>query len=144
MHTYKQSEPGLWTVGHYGPSGQWLPESGWETATLAANRVTELNGGNLSEPPVGNLISFIPGIPKEAGWYLAACDDSERPTKIYAIPRILWYNPDLEPLAWSAPKEEFYDYKDVRFSAEQLKIVAHCPMPKYELKSGRTVTGTAQ
>lgn len=50
MYTYIQSEPCLWTVGHYGPSGQWFPESDHDTPDQAAKRVVYLNGGYDSDP----------------------------------------------------------------------------------------------
>ncbi len=46
---YKQSEPGLWTVGFYEPNGKWQPESDHDTAASAAARVHYLNGGNSAE-----------------------------------------------------------------------------------------------
>jgi len=45
MWVYIQSEPRLWTVGHYGPDGQWHPESDWPTPEEAAARCHYLNGG---------------------------------------------------------------------------------------------------
>ncbi|MCA9244460.1 MAG: hypothetical protein KDA32_10925 [Phycisphaerales bacterium] len=42
---YVNSEPGLWTVGHYTPSGAWVPESDHESKDAAAERVHYLNGG---------------------------------------------------------------------------------------------------
>lgn len=47
MHVYRQTEPGLWTVGYYTPDREWVPESDWPTQEEAANRVHWLNGGNL-------------------------------------------------------------------------------------------------
>ena len=43
--TYRQSEPSLWTVGHYDLSGKWYPESDHETPGKAGDRVIQLNGG---------------------------------------------------------------------------------------------------
>ena len=45
MHTYIQSQPGLYTVGHYDPKGKWVPESDWSDREEAAARVSYLNGG---------------------------------------------------------------------------------------------------
>lgn len=41
---YKQSEPGLWTVGFYDPKGRWEPESDHTTSEAAAQRCAWLNG----------------------------------------------------------------------------------------------------
>jgi len=46
MYVYKQSEPGLWTVGFYDPNGKWIPESDHESPELAASRVAYLNGSH--------------------------------------------------------------------------------------------------
>ena len=51
MYIYKQSEPGLWTVGFYSPDGQFHPESDHESEEGAAGRVHYLNGGELPENP---------------------------------------------------------------------------------------------
>jgi hypothetical protein len=45
---YKQTEPTLWTVGYYDPSGKWHPESDHGTSDEAANRVHWLNGGDIN------------------------------------------------------------------------------------------------
>lgn len=45
MHTFIESEPGLWTVGHYDPDGGWHPESDHGDDHSAMRRVVELNGG---------------------------------------------------------------------------------------------------
>ena len=44
-YVYKQSEPQLWTVGFYEPSGKWVPESDHNTPEKAADRCRYLNGG---------------------------------------------------------------------------------------------------
>jgi hypothetical protein len=44
MYVYIRSEPGLWTVGFYDPTGKWFPESDWNTPEEAAERVHYLNG----------------------------------------------------------------------------------------------------
>lgn len=45
MYIYRQTEPQLWTVGHYDSDEKWNPESDWGTPEQAADRVIELNGG---------------------------------------------------------------------------------------------------
>lgn len=45
MYVYIKSEPQLWTVGFYTPSGEWVPESDYECRDDAAERVHWLNGG---------------------------------------------------------------------------------------------------
>ena len=45
MYVYIRSEPGLWTVGFYDPSGKWYAESDHDTRESAATRVHYLNGG---------------------------------------------------------------------------------------------------
>lgn len=42
---YLQSEPGLYTVGYYDPTGKWQPDSDWPSREDAARRVNYLNGG---------------------------------------------------------------------------------------------------
>ena len=49
MWLYKRTEPGLYTVGHYAPTGEWEPESDHETKDAAAARVSYLNGGQLPD-----------------------------------------------------------------------------------------------
>lgn len=44
-YVYRQFEPGLWTVGFYGPDGRWYPESDHDSSDEAADRVHYLNGG---------------------------------------------------------------------------------------------------
>ena len=45
-YVYIQSEPGLWTVGFYTPSGKFEPESDHESTESASARVHYLNGGS--------------------------------------------------------------------------------------------------
>lgn len=45
MYVYLRSEPGLWSVGFYGPNGEWFPESDYNSPKEAAARVHYLNGG---------------------------------------------------------------------------------------------------
>ena len=44
MYVYIRSEPNLWTVGFYDPTGKWNPESDHDTPEEAAERVHYLNG----------------------------------------------------------------------------------------------------
>jgi hypothetical protein len=45
-YVYIRSEPGLWTVGHYSPDGQWHTDSDHDRKDSAAARVIRLNGGH--------------------------------------------------------------------------------------------------
>lgn len=45
MYVYKDSEPGLYTVGFYAPDGNWHSESDHDSREAAADRVRYLNGG---------------------------------------------------------------------------------------------------
>jgi hypothetical protein len=51
MYVYLHSEPRLWTVGFYDPSGVFQPESDHDSSEDAAKRVAWLNG---SKPEEGN------------------------------------------------------------------------------------------
>lgn len=55
MYIYIRSEPGLYTVGFYDPSGKWQPESDHANKEEAAKRVHYLNGGKeeLEKPVFG-------------------------------------------------------------------------------------------
>lgn len=44
MYTYKNTEPGLYTVGHY-EKDKWIPEKDLDSEGDAAARVAWLNGG---------------------------------------------------------------------------------------------------
>ena len=46
MYVYRQTEPGLWTVGFYKPNGEWMAESDHPTKEAAARHVHYLNGGD--------------------------------------------------------------------------------------------------
>lgn len=48
-YVYIQSEPGLFTVGFYDPSGRWHSDSDYESREGAAARVAYLNGGRAAE-----------------------------------------------------------------------------------------------
>lgn len=71
MYVYIQSEPKLWTVGHYSPTGQFEPESDWGVQHEAAARVHWLNGGE-GEGDVevayigGKRARVLPGVSPEA------------------------------------------------------------------------------
>lgn len=45
MYVYREIESGLFTVGFYAPSGEWLPESDHDSRESATARVHYLNGG---------------------------------------------------------------------------------------------------
>ena len=45
MYIYERSEPGLYTVGFYDPSGKWHSDSDHADRQDAAARVNYLNGG---------------------------------------------------------------------------------------------------
>lgn len=49
MYVYIRSEPRLFTVGFYDPSGKWHPDSDHVESEDAAKRVRYLNGGTV--PP---------------------------------------------------------------------------------------------
>jgi len=44
-YVYIQSEPTLWTVGHYDPTGKWHPVSDHDSPGEAGERTRVLNGG---------------------------------------------------------------------------------------------------
>jgi hypothetical protein len=50
MWVYIQSEPTLWTVGHYSPSGQWHTDSDHGTQEEASLRCAWLNGSGVLNP----------------------------------------------------------------------------------------------
>ena len=49
MYVYVKSEPGLWTVGFYKPSGEWISESDHNSKDEAVARVHYLNGGKIEK-----------------------------------------------------------------------------------------------
>jgi len=51
VYVYKQSEPQLWTVGYYDPTGKFVPESDHSHPDDAAWRVHWLNGGKSEYKP---------------------------------------------------------------------------------------------
>lgn len=44
MYVYIMTEPGLWTVGFYDPTGKFHPDSDHNTPESASHRVAYLNG----------------------------------------------------------------------------------------------------
>ena len=48
MYVYILSEPGLYTVGFYDPSGRWHPDSDHNDREKAAARVAYLNGNKYA------------------------------------------------------------------------------------------------
>lgn len=46
MYVYIRSEPQLWTVGFYDPSGKFQTDSDHESPDKAAERASELNGNS--------------------------------------------------------------------------------------------------
>ena len=72
-YVYIQSEPQLYTVGFYDPSGRWNPESDQDTKEQAADRVRFLNGGNP--------------LPKQT--------DCERRECSYYTHYLLYYDPEI-------------------------------------------------
>ena len=55
MWVYIQSEPSLWTVGHYDPKGKWEPESDHSSCENAARRCHYLNGGGADAELIAAL-----------------------------------------------------------------------------------------
>lgn len=47
MYVYIESEPGLYTVGHYDPKGKWHPASDHDKREDAENKVAYLNGSKV-------------------------------------------------------------------------------------------------
>jgi hypothetical protein len=52
---YIRSEPHLFTVGFYDPSGKWHSDSDHDSSEDAAQRVAYLNGGPQESPEVAAL-----------------------------------------------------------------------------------------
>jgi hypothetical protein len=67
VYVYLQTEPQLWTVGHYEPDGKWIAESDHYTTESAAKRVHWLNGG-YQEPrapaQLPDIPSSLPEVPE--------------------------------------------------------------------------------
>ena len=56
MHTYRMSQPNLWTVGYYDPCGasagmrpQWNAIKDFESEWMAARFTSYLNGGSYCD-----------------------------------------------------------------------------------------------
>ena len=60
MYVYMNSEPGLWTVGHYDPRGNWHSESDHDSIDKAADHVRYLNGGRSDS----TISLFLPKLPR--------------------------------------------------------------------------------
>lgn len=58
--SYKQTEPQLWTVGHYAPDGKWIPESDHGSQAEASAQVAYLNGGP-APPAAGHAMWCVLG-----------------------------------------------------------------------------------
>lgn len=69
MYVYVRSEPGLWTVGFYDPTGKWISESDHSSADDAAERVHWLNGGEKEEEISPYQAAMIVERAKQAGQY---------------------------------------------------------------------------
>jgi hypothetical protein len=78
MYVYIRSEPTLWTVGHYDPSGKWISESDHDDEEKAAERVHYLNGGDTNLLAAAReVVGFIEGrLPVRGN--LRDCDDSRK------------------------------------------------------------------
>jgi hypothetical protein len=59
-YVYIKSESELWTVGFYGPRGEWVPESDHSNRAEAAERVAWLNGSG--EPQVARTVGDYLGL----------------------------------------------------------------------------------
>ena len=60
MYVYIKSEPHLWTVGFYDPTGKFRPESDHSSSLMAWRRVVDLNGG--SGPGIVDKLDEIIGL----------------------------------------------------------------------------------
>lgn len=64
MHTFirARGEDALWTVGHYTPSGQWMPISDHDSPAKAAAVTAFLNGGvnAVTVGPDDRVIVMLP------------------------------------------------------------------------------------
>ena len=56
---YIRSEPGLWTVGFYDPSGKWQSDSDHDSSEAAAERVGYLSGCNSHDALVACLSAAL-------------------------------------------------------------------------------------
>lgn len=55
----KQTEPGLWTVGHYDGDGKWHPSSDHGDADGAEAHAHYLNGGNPPAEPLEPITGHV-------------------------------------------------------------------------------------
>jgi len=62
MYVYRQTEPGLWTVGFYRPDGEWEPESDHSTAESAAHKVAWLNGSAAVDEVLSEALNSGDGV----------------------------------------------------------------------------------
>lgn len=58
-YVYVKTEPGLWTVGHYHPAGDWQSESDHGSKDEAAARVHYLNGGDAPAQPRASARALV-------------------------------------------------------------------------------------
>lgn len=79
MYVHIKSEPGLWTVGHYDPSGKWHHESDHPLESEATQRVSILNGGHTPRSPIDGTKQPAP-TPNDlpAVWDLVLADITAR------------------------------------------------------------------
>ncbi len=56
-YVYEQTEPQLWTTGFYKPNGSWVTDRDYSDPTVAARRVSFLNGAGSIEK--GNQILVL-------------------------------------------------------------------------------------
>ena len=65
MYVYIESEPNVWTTGHYHPlNHKWIPESDYNSEEEAAARCHWLNGGNT---PWNMMIEVMEDIKRGEG-----------------------------------------------------------------------------
>lgn len=64
-YVYINSEPDLYTVGFYDPSGNWEPESDYQDKEKAANRVAFLNGDRAQ---AARYLAIVETISQEPGF----------------------------------------------------------------------------
>lgn len=71
-YVYIRSEPGLWTVGFYGPDDKWEPDSDYDSPVEAAARVRYLNGGivSASADSLSRRVAELEGALRDAREYL--------------------------------------------------------------------------
>ena len=72
MYVYIMSEPGLYTVGFYDPSGNWHADRDFEKQEDAATRVSYLNGAASADEYLSAAKKFFDG--NEKGRQLPVAD----------------------------------------------------------------------